>query len=325
MAIIRTEGVSRLKCLVTGSTGFIGSALCEALTAAGHQVTRLVRRPQPESGPCIVHDLREPLPDGLSLQSYDAILHTAGIAHQQAAAASHVAINEAATIALARRAARDGIRRFVFLSSVKAMGPPEDATRRREAQLSAPSGAYAASKRRAEIALAELAGSSPMQVVALRPSLVYGPGAGGNLATLVSWVRRGLPLVPDAGARSMVSRSDLVRLMAGLVSPDAPLLPAGGGIWNVTDGEAYSTRRLMLALAVAMQRPAPALALPEACWRLMGACVDLRRGVPLGSTAAALLVSELYDNSAVCAATGWRPRQRFEDVAPAIVRAAYAA
>ncbi|MEQ8516122.1 MAG: hypothetical protein RIC38_10995, partial [Chromatocurvus sp.] len=87
-------------------------------------------------------------------------------------------------------------------------------------------------------------------------------------------------------------------------------------------GEAYSTRRLMLALAGAMQRPASKRVLPAPGWCLLGAGADLRRGMPVGTTAAALLGSELYDSRAVSAATGWRPRQRFEDVAPAIVAAA---
>ena len=312
-----------MKCLVTGSTGFIGRATCEALTAAGHDVTCLARQPLPGATPCVVHDLRNPLPAALSLEKYDVVLHMAGIAHQRAPAARHVAVNESATIALAERAARDGVSRFVFLSSVKAMGPP-GATPRGEASLATPVGAYATSKRHAELALTRVAAESRMELAILRPAPVYGPGIAGNLATLVTWVRRGLPLIPDAGARSMVSRGDLVRLLSALVSDAALTLPSGGVTWNVTDGEAYSTRRLMLALAAAMQRSAPTTLQPLTVWRLLGACADLRRGVAPGTTAAALLGTELYASQAVCNATGWRPRQRFEDVAPAIVRAAAA-
>lgn len=295
--------------------------------ASGHDVLALVRHAGRVPGglPPVVHDLREPLPGELSLRGVDTVVHTAGVAHQQAPAARHVAVNEAATIALAHRAARDGVARFIFLSSVKAMGPATGPTPRSEAQCTAPDSAYAASKRRAEIALSQLARQSTMQVVSLRPALVYGSGAGGNLAALVSWVRRGLPLVPESGARSMLSRDDLVRLIVSLVACDAGMLPAGAVAWNVTDGEAYSTRRLMLALAAAMQRPVPGLTLPASAWRLLGACVDLRRGAPVGTAAAALLGTELYDSQAVCAATGWRPRQRFEDVASAIVPAMAAA
>lgn len=297
--------------------------MCEALLAAGHEVICLVRggaRVSP-SLPHLVQDFCSPLSPALSLQGVDVVIHTAGIAHQRAPAAQHVAVNERASIALARRAVRDGVGRFIFLSSVKAMGPAVGTTPRSEAELTEPTIAYASSKRRAEIALAQLASESAMQLVSLRPALVYGAGVGGNLASLIAWVKRGLPLVPEAGQRSMVSRDDLVRLIISLVASDSTPLPEDGALWNVTDGEAYSTQRLMLAIADAMQRPAPRRVLPAACWRTLGACADLRRGAFTGATAAALLGSDLYDGSAVRAATGWRPRQRFEGVAPAMVAA----
>ena len=313
-----------MKCLVTGPTGFIGRALCEALTAAEHDVTGLLRLADPAPGaiPHLSHDLREPLPDTLSLRGFDAVFHVAGVAHRRAPAACHLAVNERASIALAQRAARDGVRRFVFLSSVKAMGYAGVPVPRAETQGVAPIGGYAVSKRRAEIALMQLAGESALEMVVLRPALVYGAGVGGNLAALVSWVRRGLPLVPEVGARSMVSRDDLVRLLVALADKTVHGLPPDGALWNVTDDEAYSTRRLMLALSSAMRRPVSRLVMPVTGWRLLGACADLQRRAPLGTTASALLDYELYDSRAVGVATGWQPRQCFEDVAPAIVRAA---
>ena len=193
---------------------------------------------------------------------------------------------------------------------------------RAETESEAPNGAYAVSKRRAEMAMMQLAGESALEVVVLRPALVYGAGVGGNLATLVSWVHRGLPMVPEVGARSMVSRDDLVRLLVALAGTTVHGLPPGGALWNVTDDEAYSTRRLMLALSAAMRRPVSRLVMPATGWRLLGACADLQRRAPIGTTASALLDDERYDSRAVGAATGWQPRQCFEDVAPAIVRAA---
>ena len=313
-----------MKCVVTGATGFVGRALCEALLAAGHEVVCVVRAAGrvPPSVPHFVQDFCRPLSPALSLQGVDVVIHAAGIAHQQAPTARHVAVNERASIALAQRAVRDGVGRFIFLSSVKAMGPAEGTAPRSEEELTAPVVAYASSKRRAEVALAQVTRESGMQLVSLRPALVYGAGVGGNLASLIAWVKRGLPLAPEAGQRSMVSRDDLVRLISRLVASDAAPLPEAGAVWNVTDGEAYSTQRLMLAIAGAMQRPAPRPVLPAACWRVLGACADLRRGAFTGATAAALLGSDLYDGSAVCSATGWRPRQRFEDVAPAMVATA---
>ncbi|MFN2328111.1 MAG: NAD-dependent epimerase/dehydratase family protein [Chromatocurvus sp.] len=317
----RCGGCRRLRCLVTGATGFIGGAVCRALLDAGHEVVCLVRShgAAPASTAHIVEDLCTPLSPTLSLQGVDVVVHSAGIAHRQAPAVRHIAVNERATLALARRAVRDGVERFIFLSSVKAMGPAAGPKPRCETELAEPGGAYAVSKRRAEIALSRLAGDSRMQLVSLRPALVYGAGVGGNLASLMSWVKRGLPLIPEAGARSMVSRDDLVRLVVSLVNGAAGPLPKAGAVWNVTDGEAYSTQRLMLAMADAMGRPAPRLILPAACWRILGACVDLRNGAMSGATTAALLGHDLYDSTAVRAATGWRPQQRFEDVLPTML------
>lgn len=315
---------NRLKCLVTGSTGFVGRAVCRALGEAGHELICPVRgqAEAPGRGPAPMLDLARPLPASFSLSGVDVVVHAAGIAHQQAPAALHTAVNEQATIALAHRAARDGVDRFIFLSSVKAMGPGGGTAPRPETELCEPVGPYALSKRRAELALAQLAASSPLRIVSLRPALVYGPGVAGNLARLIAWVRRGLPMLPDAGARSMVSCADLAGLIAWLADCETQLLPVEGAVWNVTDGESYTTRRLMLAIADALDRPVPGLVVPAAGWRALGAGVDVLKRRPLGSTARALLAHELFDNAALCAATGWRPRERFEEAAPAIVRAA---
>jgi nucleoside-diphosphate-sugar epimerase len=114
-----------------------------------------------------------------------------------------------------------------------------------------------------------------------------------------------------------VSRDDLVRLLLTVAAQPA----AGYRCWNVTDGDRYTTRRLCEALARAQGRSLAGPVLPAWAWRAAAAARDLLRGERPGQTAAALLGWDCYRNDAVCAATGWVPRQRFEDVAPALVAA----
>jgi nucleoside-diphosphate-sugar epimerase len=297
--------------LVTGATGFVGRPLVAALRQTGHDV-RCLQRSEASGAPAgaaWVHDLREPLPDSLSLRGIDTVLHLAGVAHQWAPPALHEAVNHRATLDLARLALGDGVSNFIFVSSVKAADPEAE-------------GAYARSKRAAEEGLLALARASAMRVICLRPALVYGPGAAGNLAALSAWVQRGLPLMPKAGCRSMVSRDDLVRLLATLVQPATLAQLPSRAVWAVSDGEAYSTRRIALALSAAHgRRPSP-LTLPTPVWRALGRLLDLRYARPPGSSADALLGNDLHDNSALCAATGWSPSQRLEDVALEIVASA---
>ncbi len=302
--------------LVTGATGYIGSELCRQLSAAGRPFVPLSAGGGTLAGGRRTHpvDLREGPIAGELLAGVEVVYHLAGIAHQNAPAHLHEAVNYRATLALAEAAERAGVRLFVYLSSVKAMGPAAGCVARQENEVAAPAGAYALSKWRAECALREQFAASAMSVVILRPALVYGPCPRGNLLWLLRAARWGFPLPPEGGARSMVSTRDLAELL--LLLPQE--VQAGVHTWIVTDGEAYTTRQVYLLLREALGHGS-ARQLPAWCWRVLAAGLDMLQRQPAGSSFGKLFGAERYDNHALLRATRWRPRHNLASVAPALV------
>lgn len=297
-----------VEAVVTGSSGFVGRALCAALAEAQLSFRRAGRGPDCD----IPLDLEDPRPPGLP-GGIDVVFHLAGLAHRAEAPAAHARVNHAGTVTLARAAARAGAAHFLFLSSVKALGRAAGPEPRDEDALPGDLDAYGLAKYRAEQDLERLQAETGMRVTVLRPALVYGPGAAGNIERLRRWVQAGRPLPPERGGRSLLSRDDLVRLMLLAVERQGPAFAR----WHVTDGESYSVRRLCLALAQALPR-APAPTLPAVCWRLGGLARDLASGTRPGSTAELLLGWDRYSAERVRRDTGWAPRLHFEDIAAAI-------
>jgi nucleoside-diphosphate-sugar epimerase len=148
-----------------------------------------------------------------------------------------------------------------------------------------------------------------MVVVILRPALVYGPGAAGNLRLLARAVRCGLPRPPLGGARSMVAGSDLVELMYAIARNP----PDGTRTWIVSDGERYTSRDLYDLLRRARGRGTGVAWLPRWGWRLVAALLDLLRPGEAASTYGRLFASELYSNASLLEATSWRPRHRLDE------------
>jgi UDP-glucose 4-epimerase len=290
-----------VKCLVSGATGFIGSSLCQRLLRDSHTLIPLSQSGAPlaDGTPSRALDLARTLPDTALLEGVEA----------------YTELNERATRALARRAAEAGVRRFVFLSSVKAMGPSSGESPRAEGDCSAPADAYGRSKWRAECALHEAFKDSAMSVVILRPALVYGPRAKGNLALLARGISAGLPRPPERGCRSMVALDDLVEALCLVAT--RPL--QGVHTWIVADSRGYSSRYLYDQLRRAGGRPVGRSWLPLPLWRLAATAMDLVIGGAGESTYQRLFGTELYCSAALTEATGWRPRVRFEAVAAAMM------
>lgn len=271
----------------------------------------------PCGAPTLALDLSHTMPGSESLQGVDVVFHLAGIAHQQAAQAAYTALNENATLQLARQCSAAGVARFIFLSSTKAMGPSISSGERSEQECTSPTDAYGLSKWRAEQALQAEFADDPMAVVILRPALVYGGSAKGNLALLAKGVAAGLPRPPAHGARSMVAVADLVELLC--IVAREPVQPIQ--TWLVTDGQYYSTRFVYDQLRQAAGKGVGAAWLPTAGWRLAATLLDCRPGRSHEATWDKLFGTELYSNRAVLEATSWRPRCRLEDLARGIMTA----
>lgn len=301
-----------VKCLVSGATGFIGRRLCRQLFANGDSVTALSRSgtPLPDGTGTHPVNLACRSPADELLWGADVVFHLAGIAHQHAPDAAYHEINYLATVRLARQAARAGVRCFVFLSSVKAMGPADARGARSEDDCAPPGDAYGRSKWQAECALREEFAGGPMSVIILRPALVYGPGSKGNLAFLARAVRAGLPRPPQAGGRSMVALDDLVELLCKVERYAGERVQT----WIVADGQVYTTRYIYDQLRLAQGKGTGPAWLPLSGWRLAATLLDRLTGATPGATFDKLFGTELYSNAALVAATGWRPRYQLGDV-----------
>jgi UDP-glucose 4-epimerase len=211
---------------ITGATGFIGQHLLRELPRRGHRLRALLRRPASvplETSSAVIGDLSRPQNMAAALEGVDAVIHSAGIAQGMSGipADDYRVLNTEATIDLARAARRAGAKRFVFLSSIRAQaGPVADAVLT-EDMPPAPTDPYGQSKLAAEQGLSAL----DMDWVALRPVLVYGPGAKGNMAQLVSLARSPYPL-PFAGIRarrSLVSLDSLASAIEAVLAAPGPL------------------------------------------------------------------------------------------------------
>lgn len=171
------------------------------------------------------------------------------------------AVNVDATVNLARQAARQGVKRFIFLSSIKVNGESTTDEPFTVEHLPQPEDSYAISKYEAEQQLMDLAIRTGMEVVIIRPPLVYGPGVKGNFAAMMSWLDKGLPLPLGAihNRRSLVALDNLVDLIATcLVHPSA-----ANELFLISDNEDISTTELLHRLSKAMKKPARLIPVPS--------------------------------------------------------------
>src|SRR5437899_7154657 len=211
---------------LTGGTGFIGRYLLRELSGRGYRLRVLLRRPSvlpPECASAVVGDLARPQNMAAALAGADAVIHSAGVSQAMSGLPEddHRALNTEATIGLARAAQRAGVRRFVFLSSIRAQSGPTAADVLTEDLEPRPTDAYGRSKLAAERGLAEL----ELDWVALRPVLVYGEGVKGNMAQLMGLARSPLPLpVGGLGARrSLLAVENLAAAVEALLAAPGPL------------------------------------------------------------------------------------------------------
>lgn len=284
---------------LTGATGFIGRHLLRSLTARGFRVRVLLRRPVevPEGASgAVVGDLTRPMNMAAALAGVDAVVHSAGLAHAMSGAPEddYRASNTEATRRLGEAAAKARVRRFVFLSSIRAQTGPSAVGIVRETDVPAPTDAYGRSKRDAETALAALG----LDWVALRPVLVYGEGVTGNMAALLRLAASPYPLPFGhvAGRRSLVSLDSLAAAVATVLVAPGPLSRP----FVVAEPDALTLPEIIAALRQGLGRrpglmPCPAVLIALVC-RLTGR-----------EEAFARIATDLVADAEGLAALGWKP------------------
>lgn len=258
--------------LVTGANGFIGQALCPALQRRGHAVRKAVRNRHAAShsgaqeGTIALGNIDEHTDWSRALQGVDAVIHLAARVHvMQESAGDPLAafrrVNVAGTEHLARAAAAVGVKRLVYVSSIKVNGEETAPDGKfSEDGAPAPQDPYGVSKLEAEQALHRVAAETGLEVVIVRPPLVYGPGVKGNFRQMLKVLGSGVPL-PLASVRNLRSLVYVENLADALIA--CTTHPAAAGqIYLVSDGEDISTPALVRALGTALGKPAWLLPLP---------------------------------------------------------------
>lgn len=296
-----------MKVLVTGANGFVGRALCEALSRAGHEVVAGVRRPSGLPGERLLPALEDtPAWGSEAGLACDVVIHLAARVHvMQEHSGDPTALyrqaNTTATLALARAAARAGARRLIFLSSIKVNGEHSEPGRPFTAMdPPSPQDPYGVSKMEAELGLQRIGPDIGLDIVVVRPPLVYGPGVKANFASLMRAVSRGLPLPLGAATgnrRSLVALDNLVDLLLTCIDHPA----AAGQTFLVSDGEDLSTAELIRRMGHALGQPARLLPVPTPLLNL-GAGLLGRKAV-----AQRLLGNLQVDITPTCKTLGWTP------------------
>lgn len=299
------------KVLVTGATGFVGHAVVGKLAVDGSfdGVVAAVRRDDvswPKGVmPVDVGDLLPTTDWSEALHGVDAVVHCAARVHVMQEDAidplqAYREVNVKGTLNLACQAAQAGVSRFVFVSSIKVNGEATQPGQTFSADdLPSPLDPYGASKLEAEIGLREIEAQTGVEVVIVRPPLVYGPGVKANFAAMMRWVAWGIPLPLGAihNARSMVALDNLVDLLVTCIKHPA----AAGKTFLVSDGEDVSTTQLLHRTAWAMGERALLLPVP-AYWLEMVAALLGKRAI-----AQRLLGSLQVNMDKTRSILGWAP------------------
>jgi nucleoside-diphosphate-sugar epimerase len=294
--------------LLTGATGFVGRACVPALARAGRPVRCALRF---DTAPVtsaaaqhVVGDIGPSTDWSTALEGIDTVVHLAARVHVMCDEAADPleafrAVNVEGTGRLAMQAASAGVRRLVFLSSVKVNGEATQGRAFTERDAPHPEDPYGISKREAEDALRKIATQTGLEVVILRSPLVYGPSVKANFLRMLRWVDRGIPL-PFASVRnrrSLVYVGNLVDAVMLCLNHPA----AAGETFLVDDGDPVSTPQLLREIGTALGRPARLWPVPSSV---------LKRGAALlgsGGDAARILGDLVIDGSHLRRTLGWQP------------------
>ncbi|BBP45276.1 UDP-glucose 4-epimerase [Thiosulfatimonas sediminis] len=270
--------MKKMKVILTGSTGFVGASVLKKLEESEHHVDCLVRSQQASlsvSCSTVVADLThlsdanslEPLLS--SLADCDVVVHCAARAHIMKDEAvdpldEYRRVNRDATLMLAQMAAEQGVKRFVFVSSIKVNGEFSQPNQRFIPDvIAAPTDPYGLSKYEAEQGLKKISDETGMEVVIIRPPLVYGPGVKGNFASMIRWVKKGVPLPLGLvkNFRSLVAVENLADFIS-LCANRHKSPKAANEVFLISDGEDISTSDLLRKVAKAYGVKARLLPIP---------------------------------------------------------------
>jgi UDP-glucose 4-epimerase len=268
--------------VVTGANGFIGHHLCRTLIDRGVSVTACIRE---QADPSVFGNLRDSLEicrmaslsgtadEFRALEGADAVIHLAGRAHvmretQEDSLCAFRKVNVGGTRSVVHGAVRFGVRRFLYLSSIKVNG---EETKEKAFSEQDPPGfvdSYGQSKWEAELSLMEIANAANLEWVIIRPPLVYGPGVRGNFRSLMNLVYRGVPLPLGSirNSRSFVSVYNLCDLLFSLV--DHP--GAANQCFLVGDSEDLSTPELIRAVSIGLGRSPRLVGCPPSLLKMIG-------------------------------------------------------
>jgi nucleoside-diphosphate-sugar epimerase len=298
--------------LVTGADGFIGRRLCLVLQNRGAVVRRAVRiEPSPRGvNTFATGDLAKFVGWRELAGGVDCVVHLAGRAHVTSKhspndVASYRPVNVDATLRLAEAAVAEGVKRFVFVSSIGVNGNQTRGAPFTEAKLPAPVDAYAISKWEAEMALTRLLAGSGTGLVIVRPPLVYGPGVKGNLLRLMKIVATGLPVPLGSlhAPRNIIGSENLCDLLMACLEHPA----AAGEVFLAAESESQSTATLLEAIAARMSPPGRV-------WRCPLPLVHVAAALAGRSTELAKLSRPLeVDAGKALNVLGWRPVLPFAD------------
>ncbi|WP_428087107.1 NAD-dependent epimerase/dehydratase family protein [Candidatus Thioglobus sp.] len=247
--------------LISGASGFIGSLLVRAINGSIRVLSR-AKHPDFET---VICDFQSDTIPGDALYGVNTVFHLAGFAHDLRDArkieSTYRKVNVDATIELAKLAVQSGVKRFIFISSVKAGGSSIPNKCTTEIDQGIPEGIYGETKREAELELLKIGKESDMHVSIIRPSLVYGPNVKGNLKLMLSGVKKGwFPPLPETGnKRSMIHIDDLVRAIVLIADDDR----ANGEIFIATDGTPHSSHDIYNAMCSALDRSIPKWSVPK--------------------------------------------------------------
>ena len=260
------------KVLITGVNGFVGKTLGDKLVTKGFNVNGAVRSSVPVDFPdtitkFVIKDIDSKTDWQKALEGVDVVIHLAARAHVMNdtaidALAEFRRVNVEGTLNLARQAVDAGVQRFIFISSIKVNGEGTLLEQLYTAEdQPAPVDPYGISKREAEDALRQLASETGMEVVIIRPPLIYGPGVKANFQSMIRCLDKGFPLPLGAihNQRSLVALDNLIDLIVTCIHHPA----AANQIFIAGDGEDLSTPELLQRMAAALGKKAWLMPVPE--------------------------------------------------------------